>query len=143
VSESLPLPPRRVSSPAPPLSTLADWFAYARDEIEKADTKDPAGVSAPIRLLKSREEAVKRLGDAADQLSHALDNEDDEDAVRDDLSRVYWKYVDPPKPKDGKSALADALRGGNKGVGATRTGIAVGAGTPLKTTRAFGGETDA
>jgi hypothetical protein len=122
---------------------LADWFAYARDEVKKADTKDPAGVSDPIRLLKSRDETVKRLGDAADRLSHALDNEDDEDAVRDDLSKVYWKYVDPPKPKDGKSALADALRGGNKGVGATRTGIAVGAGTPLKTTRAFGGETDA
>src|SRR3954453_21728141 len=33
---------------------LADWFAYARDEIEKADTKDPAEVSDPIRLLKSR-----------------------------------------------------------------------------------------
>lgn len=121
---------------------LSDWFAYARDEIEKARTKDPAEVSDPIRLLKPRDVAVERLGDAADRLSHALTNEDDEDAVRDDLSKVYWKYVDPPK-KDAKSALADALREGNQRVGATRTGIAVGAGAPLKTTRSFGGETDA
>jgi hypothetical protein len=121
---------------------LADWFAYARDEIEKADTKDPAEVSDPIRLLKSRDVAVKRLGDAADRLSHALANEGDENAVRDDLSKVYWKYVDPPK-KDAKSALAEALRGGNQRVGATRTGVAIGAGAPLKTTRSFGGETDA
>lgn len=115
---------------------LADWFAYARDEIEKADTRDPAGVSDPIDLPKSRDLAVKRLGSAADRLAHALDNEDDEDVVRDDLSGVFRKYVDPPK--ESKSALADALRK-NEGVGATKVGLALGGGTAMKKTPSYGG----
>lgn len=115
---------------------LADWFAYARAEIEKADTKDPAEVSEPIRLLKSRDIAVKRLGSAADKLAHALANEDDEDAVRDDLSGVFWKYVDAPK--ESKSAFADALRK-NEGIGATKVGLSLGGGTTMKRTPSYGG----
>lgn len=115
---------------------LADWFAFARGEIEKADTKDPAMVSEPIHLPKSRDLAVTRLGSAADRLAHALDNEEDEDVVRDDLSGVFWKYVDPPK--DSKSALADALRK-NEGVGATKVGLTLGGGTAMKKTPSYGG----
>jgi hypothetical protein len=116
---------------------LVDWFAYARDEIEKADTKDPAGVSHPIRLLKSRDLTVKRLGSAADKLAHALGNEDDEDTAREDLSGVFWKYVDPPKGS--KSAFADALRK-NEGVGATKVGLTVGGGgAAMKRTPSYGG----
>jgi hypothetical protein len=114
---------------------LADWFAYARTEIEKADTKDPAEVSDPIRLLKSRDVAVKRLGSAADKLAHALANEDDEDTVRNDLSGLFWKYVDPPK--ESKSAFADALR--KNEVGATRVGLSLGGGTAMKRTPSYGG----
>lgn len=117
---------------------LAGWFRYAHDELDKAETKDPAGVSDPIRLLLAKSEVVKRLGAAADDLDEALANEDDEDKVREALARVYPDYVDAP----GKAAMAVALRGGNEGIGITRTGIAVGGTTALKTTRAFGGEPD-
>jgi hypothetical protein len=115
---------------------LADWFAYARDEIEKGDTEDPAKVSKPIRLLTSRDVAVNRLGSAADRLVHALANEDDGDVVRDDLSGVYWKYVDPPEKS--KSAFAAALRT-NEGVGATKVGLTLGGGTAMKRTSSYGG----
>lgn len=119
---------------------LAGWFRYARDELDKAETEDPAGVSEPIRLLLDKSEIVKRLGKAADDMDEALADEDDEDKVRDALSQVYPEYIDPPA--ESKSALAAALRGGNEGIGMTRTGIAIGGTTPLKTTRAFGGERD-
>jgi hypothetical protein len=120
---------------------LAGWFRYARDELDKAETKDPAGVSEPIHLLLSKSEVVKRLGQAADDMDEALANDDDdEDKVREALSRVYPDYIEPPA--ESKSALAAALRGGNEGIGITRTGIAIGGTTPLKTTCAFGGERD-
>jgi hypothetical protein len=117
---------------------LAGWFRYAHDELDKAETKDPAGVSEPIRLLLPKSEAVKRLGAAADDLDEALASEDDEDKVREALSRVYPDYVDGPQ--SGKDALAAALRGGNEEVGASKIGLVVGGGTPMKTTRSFGGE---
>lgn len=119
---------------------LAGWFRYARDEIEKANTQDPAGVSEPIRLLLSRAGVVKRLGAAADRLDHALSHEDDEDAVRDDLALVFQDYVEPPPGS--KAAWAAALRDGNQGVGATPTGLVIGTGAALKTTPAYGASRD-
>jgi Second Messenger Oligonucleotide or Dinucleotide Synthetase domain len=119
---------------------LAGWFRYAHDELDKAETEDPARVSAPIRLLLTKSTVVRRLGSAADRLEHARANEDDEEAVRDDLATVYPDYVKPPA--ESKSALAAALRGGNEGVGMTKTGIAIGGTTWLKTTRSYGGERD-
>jgi hypothetical protein len=118
---------------------LAGWFRYAHDEIEKAPTKDPAEVSEPIRLLLGQDIVVKRLGSAADGLDHALDNEDDEDAVRDDLATIFPDYVEPPKGS--KSEVASALRRGT--VGTSKTGLAVGSGPALKKTRAYGGERNA
>ena len=112
---------------------LAHWFRYARDEIEKAPTEDPAGVSDPIRLLLDKSEVVERLSEAADAMDEALANEDDEEKVREALRRVYPDYV---KQSSGKRALADALRTGT--VGATSTGITVGAGDAMKRTRAYG-----
>jgi hypothetical protein len=112
---------------------LAGWFRYAHDELDKAETEDPAGVSDPIRLLISKSEVVKRLGAAADDMDDALENEDDEDKVREALSRVYPDYIDAP----GKAALAEALRT-NTGVGATKAGIALGAGAAMKPMRTFG-----
>lgn len=119
---------------------LAGWFRYAHDELEKAETEDPAGVSDPIRLLLPKATVLERLGSAADRLEHALANEGDEDVVRQDLADVYPDYVDAPS--DAKAALAEALRKGNAGVSATKTGIVVGGSNPLKTTSAFGGESD-
>jgi hypothetical protein len=36
---------------------LAGWFRYAHDELDKAETQDPAGVSDPIRLLLPKNES--------------------------------------------------------------------------------------
>lgn len=112
---------------------LAGWFRYARDALNNAETEDPAGVSDPIRLLLPKSEVVKRLRDAADDIDEALANEDDEDKVREALSRVYRDYIDAP----GKRALAEALRT-NTQVGATRTGIALGTGAAMKPMRTYG-----
>ncbi len=118
---------------------LAGWFAYARDELDRGLTKDPAGVSADIKLLLSKETVLRRLGGAADRLQHALDHDDDEETIEDDLSGVFRDYVKPPA--ESKSALAAALRSG-EGVGASKTGLVLGGGTAIKTTRAYGGERD-
>ena len=115
---------------------LAHWFRYARDELDKAETEDPAGVSDPIKLRLAKRVVVERLGAAADRLEHALEYDDDEDVVRSDLHEVYPDYVKPPA--NGKAALAAALRDGNAGVGASKTGIVIGGAVPLKSTRAFG-----
>ena len=123
-----------VDDPAVPLDqALARWFRYARDEIEKAPTKDPAGVSDPIRLLLDKSEVVERLAEAADAMDDALANEDDEEKVRKALRRVYPDYV---KESSGKQELAHALRTGT--ARATSTGITVGAGDAMKNTRAYG-----
>jgi hypothetical protein len=113
---------------------LAGWFRYARDELDKAETEDPAGVSDAIRLLLSKSEVVKRFGAAADDMDEALANEDDEEKVREALSRVYLDYIDAP----GKRALAEALRM-NTGAGATKTGITLGTGAAMKPMRTYGG----
>ena len=118
---------------APLDEALAGWFRYAHDELDKAPTDDPAGVSDPIRLLLAKSEVVKRLGAAADDMDEALANEDDEDKVREALSRVYPDYVDAP----GKRALAEALRT-NVGIGATKTGITLGTGAAMKRMRTYG-----
>lgn len=116
---------------------LAGFFAYARDEISKANTKDPAGVSEPIRLLLDRATCVSRLGEAADALANAIEAED-ETTAREWLSTVYPDYVDSPNAN--KRRLAVALSAGNAGIGATKSGIVVGGGTPMKTPRSWGGE---
>lgn len=120
---------------------LAGWFRYAADELGKGETEDPAGASDPIRLLLDKAVVVKRLSSAADRLEHALANEGDEGTVRDDLATVFPDYVEPPKGS--KSELASALRGGSLGVGASKSGLVVGGGKPLKTTRPYGGERNA
>jgi hypothetical protein len=126
-----------VKDPSIPLDqALAGFFAYAHDEIEKADTKDPAGVSDPIRLLVSRDTAVRRLAGAAHELERALENEDDEDLVREALSVVFRDYVKAPVKT--KSAFAAVLRKGNQGVSSTNAGLVVGGMNPLKTTRSYG-----
>lgn len=112
---------------------LAGWFRYAHDELDKAETQDPAGVSDPIRLLLPKSEVKKRLGAAADDLDEALANEDDEEKAREALARVYPDYIQPT----GKAALAAALRT-NTGIGATKGGLTLGGGVALKPTRAYG-----
>lgn len=116
-------------------SALAGWFAYARDEIRKGETKDPARVSEPIRLPLGRDVAVQRLGFAADKMKHALANDDDADVVQEDLSQVLPQFVE--KPTSPKEALAAALREGT--ATGSKTGIGVAGGvSALKPVRSFG-----
>jgi hypothetical protein len=115
---------------------LAGFFTYARDEIEKANTKDPAGISAPIRLLLSRDTAVRRLSTAAEQLARALKNEHDEELVRNALATVFRDFVEAPAKS--RSGFAAVLRKGNQGVSSTKAGLVLGGVNPLKTTRSYG-----
>lgn len=119
---------------------LVGWFRYGHKEIEKGETKDPAGVSDPIRLLLPKSLVVKRLGGAADRLEDALANEDDQDKVKNALSSVYPDYVDAPAGS--KPAMAAALRS-NEGVGASKTGLVIGGGTAIKKMRTYGDGSDA
>jgi hypothetical protein len=126
-----------VDDPSVPLDeALAGWFRYARDELDKAPTEDPAGISEPIRLLLDKSVVVDRLGKAADDMDEALANEDDEEKVRDALRRIYPDYVEQSGESSGKAALIESLRTGT--IKATPTGISVGAGSGMKRTRAFG-----
>jgi hypothetical protein len=115
---------------------LAGWFAYAHDELKKGRTKDPAGVSEDIKLLLPKQTVLRRLASAADRLEQALDDETDEAKVKDLLAGAYPHYVEPPAQS--KSAMAAALREGNQGVGASKTGLVIGGGAALKTTRSYG-----
>jgi hypothetical protein len=118
---------------------LAGWFAYAASEIRKGETKDPARVSEPIRLPLGQDVAVQRLVLAADKMTHALANDNDADAVQEDLVQVFPQFVNKPTSK--KEVLAAALREGNKGVSASKSGIALGTtGPAIKTTRSYGGD---
>ena len=115
---------------------LAGWFAYAHDELKKGRTRDPAGVSEDIKLLLPKQTVLRRLASAADRLEQALDDETDEAKAKDLLAGAYPHYVEPPAQS--KSAMAAALRKGNQGVGASKTGLVIGGGTALKTTRSYG-----
>ena len=117
---------------------VTTWFEYAAKQIEKGNTKDPAGVSGPIKLLQDRDIVVQRLEKAAKHMRAALDNDEDEDAVTESLSLVFWKYVQNNASDSSKAGLAAALRGGNSNF--SRAGaFALTADTPrLKTTRSFG-----
>jgi len=112
---------------------VGGWYAYAHDEIDAALTKDPAGVSEDIRLLLDEDVVLERLATAAERMEQALeaDADGDEAKVKELLAGVFRNYVESPK-----SSLASALRSG--AIGATKGGIAIGAGKPMKSTRAFG-----
>jgi hypothetical protein len=113
---------------------LAGWFAYARDEISKGETKDPACVSEPIRLPLGRDVAVERLAVAADKMKHALAN-NDADVVQQDMAEVFPHFV--TKPSSQKKALAAALRAGTATGSKTGIGV-VGSASGLKPVRSFG-----
>lgn len=118
--------------------SVTTWFEYAAKQVKKANTKDPAGVSAPIKLLLDRDTVVERLESAAKHMRAALDHDDDEAVVTDELAQVFWKYVEKPAGVSSKAAFASALRGGNSNF--NRAGIFTPAATTprLKTVSSFG-----
>lgn len=125
---------------------LALWrfFNYAATELAKHLTKDPAGVSAPIRV-DDRRLAVDRLQRTAHGLRLAIDAGDDDDKARVALSAqgVFWKLVPPPPHGNRMNNVVEAVRTGT-GVSVTSAGLLV-TGTrtspaaPIKATRAYGG----
>jgi hypothetical protein len=100
------------------------------------NTPDPAGVSKPLKLLISRDVAVKRLRTAAYALADALAADDDEHAVQTALSRVFRNYVDAPVDDQLARAVA-ALRPGRPVTTAT-LGL-TGPAATVASTRAYGG----
>jgi hypothetical protein len=79
--------------------TLLDVFgAIAKRMDARGATKDPAGVSANIRLLGTWDQAERRTRFAAGHLWSALDHDSDSDdsGSRDALGRLYWKYLEQP-----------------------------------------------
>lgn len=118
-------------------TALRTVFEKAAKQLETGEnTKDPAGVSAPIRLLLSRSVAVDRLSKAAENLARALDSDDDERAVRSALSRVYWKYVDAPAD-DPLARSVGAVRGA-VAVSPALLGLRAAAPAVAATRRAYG-----
>ena len=121
---------------------LATFYEFAAADLAKHRTPDPAGVSGPIKVLIDRETMVKRLGYAAQGVRQALDNDGDEEKVRDALADVYHEYVERPYESSSRGAFANALRNGNAGVGVSPGGLTLLStpeeATALKTTRAYG-----
>jgi hypothetical protein len=114
------------------------WFEYAAREIKKANTKDPAGVSPPIKLLLDRDAVVDRLERAAKHMRQALDHDDDEDAVTEELAIVFYKFVQKPEGDESPAALAAALRKGNPDFNRAGAFVAGAAASQLRTVRSHG-----
>jgi len=118
---------------------LAEFFTYAAQDLKQRLTPDPANVSPPIKILIDRKSVILRLEQASKRMEEALTHDDDETAVREALSSMYWEYVQPPAGSTSKAAFANILRSGNAGVGISGGLIMATPSTvPLKTTRAFG-----
>jgi hypothetical protein len=88
---------------------LTRWFEYSADEVRKRDTEDPAGVSPPVRLLLDRETVANRLQSAGGHMRKAIDNDDDEGMVREELSKVFPDYIQKSYVSSSKAAIASAL----------------------------------
>lgn len=117
---------------------LAKFFKHAAADVAKRNTPDPAEVSPPIKLKVDRDVMVSRLRQARDLMDTALENDDDEIAVRTALADLFWTYLDPPAEASSKAAVAKALRSGNAGV-SMRSGLVLEtSGKTFKTGRAFG-----
>ncbi len=119
-----------------PEALLAIWTMGA-DQLASGLTPDPAEVSPPIKVA-NRDMAVRRMRAAANGLKTAIDQDADEDAVRNALAAVFFDFIEPAQ--DSSSGLAASLRSGAPlSVGAS--GVSVGAtagGVQLKNTRSSG-----
>lgn len=114
--------------------SLAAFFTDMADSLERGPTKDPAGVSAPIKLSEdmTRNRAVKRLRYFAERTAEAIEQCGDHTRALAALGDVFRKQL-PEAPSSAKQDLADQLRKGN-----TSAGVAAAFGTVTKTPRSFG-----
>lgn len=100
-------------------TALRTVFEKAAKYLESgSNTKDPANVSPPVKLLLGRSVAVDRVQKAAENMARALDHDDDKQIVQTALNRVFRDYVDAPAG-DGLGSVVGGLRG----VAAVGTGL--------------------
>lgn len=119
-----------------PEALLSIWQEGARDLASRL-TPDPAGVSAPIKV-EDRAYALERLEFAATRLRTALDNDDDEQAVRINLQQLWPDFVASTADGTTKARAAAHLKSGQPLRVTSHGALAVTAGTPLKSPRSFG-----
>ncbi len=126
-----------VTSGASVAVALHTVFAEAAEFLATGrNTPDPAGVSAPLKLLEPRAVVADRLGKAAGNLADALEHDDDEPAVQAALHRVFRDYIDAP-PGD---ALARAVAGLRRPGAVTTASLGLaGPAVAIPATRAYGG----
>lgn len=124
---------------------LAVLFSHAASDLRKHYTPDPAGVSSSIKLKLDRDIVVGRLDRASSHMAGAMaaEEDDNEDALLDELANIFWDYVDAPESSDSKAALAQRLLSdsavGLAGGSLVRPSPSV---KPLKSTQAYGGADD-
>jgi hypothetical protein len=112
------------------LAEAAEFLTTGRN------TPDPAGVSAPLKLLEPRAVVVARLGKAAVNLADALEHDDDERTVQAALHRVFRDYIDAPAGDALARAAAGLRRPGT--VTTASLGLA-GPAVAIPASRAYGG----
>lgn len=116
---------------------LALWREGARD-LRARLTPDPAGVSAPIKVA-NRDEAVRRLDYASEQLSTALDNDHNEIRVLKALRPLWPDFVSEHPGGETKARIASRLQSGGP-LHVTGSGaLGLAGGIELKKPRSFGG----
>lgn len=121
---------------------LLRFYDHAASSLAQRLTKDPAGVSAPIKV-SDRNLAVKRFRKVADAIALAIDAGDDSEKVHDVLAAfgVFWKLM-PPSLAPGVAAVHQAISSGGP-VSITTSGTLVAGAatgsTPVKPTRSYGG----
>lgn len=117
---------------------VALWRKGASD-LRQRLTPDPAGVSAPIKVV-DRDRATTRLEYAATKLETALGRDWDKKWVRGCLSELWPEFVAPDASQSTKARLAAAMKDKtNVAVtGAGRLTLATGVGTVLKHPSSFG-----
>ena len=116
---------------------LAQFFEDAAADLNRRLTRDPAGVSPPIKTLLNRKTAVGRLRRAGELVREALDSDSDECSVRAALSKVFPSYVNTCKSSD--DDMRESLRRG--GSAFTSAGFVASASSPeprQRHTRAYG-----
>lgn len=119
-----------------PEALMALWRQGAQD-LSVRSTPDPAGVSGPIKVV-DRDYAVARLSFAADRLQAAIDNDDDERAVRRSLQHLWPDFVASEPGGITKARTAARLKSGQQLRVNSAGALAATGGTALKSPRSFG-----
>ena len=114
----------------------AVFGAVTKQLEEGVSTKDPAGVSQPLKLMESRETALVRARAARDRVGEALANDSDEEKVLLALSRLFSRHIEAPNSDLASKAVA-ALRIGAP-IAATVVGVS-NSGAVIPVARSYGG----